>query len=82
MIGSFRSMSNPKPSIEKLKKTDIKKDMPIIGSSKSLNASLKKLYISMHVPIPRPLPSLIELMQTSKRVKICSDSNNKRVNYY
>ncbi|KAG1328142.1 5' exonuclease Apollo [Cocos nucifera] len=80
-IGSSRTKSNAEPSIEKLEEADVKRDMSIIGSSKSLNASLRKLYRSMNVPVPRPLPSLIELMQTSKRVKICSDSSNKRMNY-
>ncbi|XP_008810895.2 protein artemis [Phoenix dactylifera] len=80
-IGSSRSLSNAEPSIEKLEEADVKKDMSIIGSSKSLNASLRKLYRSMNVAVPRPLPSLIEQMETSKRVKICSNSSNERVNY-
>ncbi|XP_077224472.1 DNA repair metallo-beta-lactamase family protein [Tasmannia lanceolata] len=43
-----------------------------IGSSRSLGASLKKLYRSMNVPVPRPLPSLVELMGANKRVKFGS----------
>ncbi|TVU06807.1 hypothetical protein EJB05_46842, partial [Eragrostis curvula] len=39
----------------------------VIGSSKALNASLIRLYRSMNVPVPRPLPSLVELVGASKR---------------
>ncbi|KAB8107097.1 hypothetical protein EE612_041664 [Oryza sativa] len=41
-----------------------------IGSSKGLNANLRKLYRSMNVPVPRPLPSLVELMAASKRPRV------------
>lgn len=39
----------------------------IIGSSKVLNPSLRKLYRSMNVPVPSPLPSLTKLMDMAKR---------------
>lgn len=39
------------------------------GSVKSLNENVRKLYRSMNVPVPRPLPSLVALMNTNKRVK-------------
>uniref|UniRef100_J3MPN6 Uncharacterized protein n=2 Tax=Oryza brachyantha TaxID=4533 RepID=J3MPN6_ORYBR len=45
-------------------------DSNAIGSSKGLNANLRKLYRSMNVPVPRPLPSLVELMATSKRPRV------------
>ncbi|XP_017969780.1 PREDICTED: protein artemis isoform X1 [Theobroma cacao] len=38
-----------------------------IGSSKSYSDSFRKLYRSMNVPVPKPLPSLVELMNSSKR---------------
>ncbi|PAN33256.1 hypothetical protein PAHAL_6G006200 [Panicum hallii] len=41
-----------------------------VGSSKSLNASLRRLYRSMNVSVPRPLPSLVELMGASKRPRV------------
>ncbi|XP_058097353.1 uncharacterized protein LOC131242614 isoform X2 [Magnolia sinica] len=41
-------------------------------SSWSFNSSLRKLYRMMNVPVPRPLPSLVELMGPSKRAKISS----------
>ncbi|KAJ4953169.1 hypothetical protein NE237_030001 [Protea cynaroides] len=40
-----------------------------IGSSDSLDASLKRLYRSMNIPVPQPLPSLVELMNATKRAK-------------
>ncbi|CAK9148740.1 unnamed protein product, partial [Ilex paraguariensis] len=39
-----------------------------IGSS-SFNESLRKLYRSMNVPVPEPLPSLVELMKAKQRSK-------------
>jgi DNA cross-link repair 1A protein len=52
-------------------------DRTCIGSSKDLNRSLKQLYRSRNVPVPRPLPSLVELMEASKRVKIGDKSSNQ-----
>ncbi|KAJ4715330.1 DNA repair metallo-beta-lactamase family protein [Melia azedarach] len=40
-----------------------------ISSSKNFNESLRKLYRSKNVPVPRPLPSLVELMNANKRTK-------------
>ncbi|GAB4847769.1 hypothetical protein Ancab_026832 [Ancistrocladus abbreviatus] len=40
-----------------------------IGSSKCYNDNLRTLYRSMNVPVPQPLPSLVELMKTNKRPK-------------
>ncbi|KAE9449814.1 hypothetical protein C3L33_18278, partial [Rhododendron williamsianum] len=40
-----------------------------VGSSQSFNESFRKLYRSMNVPVPRPLPSLVELMKANKRTK-------------
>ncbi|TVU39551.1 hypothetical protein EJB05_12976, partial [Eragrostis curvula] len=38
----------------------------VIGSSKALSASLIQLYRSMNLPVPWPLPSLVELVGASK----------------
>lgn len=40
-----------------------------VGLSNTYNPSLRKLYRSMHVPVPRPLPSLTELMNSTKRAR-------------
>ncbi|CAN4114502.1 unnamed protein product [Withania somnifera] len=40
-----------------------------VGLSTSYNPSLRKLYRSMHVPVPRPLPSLTQLMNATKRAR-------------
>ncbi|CAH9142889.1 unnamed protein product [Cuscuta epithymum] len=37
------------------------------GSSKSFSASLRRLYRSMNVPVPEPLPSLVERMNANKK---------------
>nr|CAD1818187.1 unnamed protein product [Ananas comosus var. bracteatus] len=62
--------------------SEFRKDMVFYGSSKGYNPSLRRLYRSMNVPVPRPLPSLVELLETSKRVKIGSGSNYSRLNSY
>ncbi|PWZ16823.1 hypothetical protein Zm00014a_007217 [Zea mays] len=41
-----------------------------VGSSKGLNASLRRLYKSMNVLVSRPLPSLVQLMAASKRPRV------------
>lgn len=40
-----------------------------IGSSKNINVELRRLYRSMNVPVPRPLPSVVDLMNSIKRIK-------------
>lgn len=40
-----------------------------IGSSKSFNEKFRKLYRSMNIPVPQPLPSLMELMKANKSAK-------------
>ncbi|XP_006645125.1 5' exonuclease Apollo-like isoform X2 [Oryza brachyantha] len=51
--------------------TDCQRDiLCVVGSSKCLNASLKRLYRSKNVPVPRPLPSLVGLLKSAKRVKV------------
>lgn len=40
-----------------------------IGSSKSFSENLRKVYRSMNVPVPRPLPSLVALMGANKGTK-------------
>ncbi|XP_062207666.1 uncharacterized protein LOC133909310 isoform X2 [Phragmites australis] len=58
-------------------RTDCQKEHScIIGSSKCLNASLKRFYRSRNIPVPRPLPSLVRLLESSKRVKMQPSTNN------
>lgn len=40
------------------------------GTSRILDFSLRKLYRSMNVAVPRPLPSLSDLMHVAKRAKV------------
>uniref|UniRef100_A0A2N9FT05 DNA repair metallo-beta-lactamase domain-containing protein n=1 Tax=Fagus sylvatica TaxID=28930 RepID=A0A2N9FT05_FAGSY len=40
-----------------------------IGSSKRFSERFRKLYRSMNVPVPQPLPSLVELMKANKCAK-------------
>ncbi|TVT98442.1 hypothetical protein EJB05_56271, partial [Eragrostis curvula] len=42
----------------------------VIGASKALSASLIRLYRSMNLPVPWPLPSLVELVGASKRRRV------------
>ncbi|WOK94599.1 protein artemis [Canna indica] len=58
---------------------DIKKDTLSIGSSSAFNPSLRKLYRSMNVPVPRPLPSLTDLLENCKRAKNNAGSSNTRL---
>lgn len=51
------------------KGTEVCKNDSTIGSSKSFNERFRKLYRSMNVPVPQPLPSLMELMKANKRAK-------------
>ncbi|KAL8133002.1 hypothetical protein AgCh_008463 [Apium graveolens] len=39
------------------------------GSSKMFCAHLRNMYRNMHLPVPRPLPSLVELMKSRKSAK-------------
>ncbi|CAL4953401.1 unnamed protein product [Urochloa decumbens] len=57
-----------------------KQPLCIVGSSKSLNPSLKRLYRSRNIPIPRPLPSLVRLLESSKRVKMQPSTNYSLLN--
>lgn len=56
-----------------------KKDASCARSSKSFSQSLKRLYRSMNVPVPKPLPSLVDLMNASKRARIESASIFHRI---
>lgn len=63
--------------VESAKRTDCQREpLFIIGSSTCLNASLKRLYRSMNIPVPRPLPSLVGLLESSKRVKMQQRTNS------
>ncbi|KAJ6815136.1 5' exonuclease Apollo [Iris pallida] len=72
-IESSRSFVAAKAS-ESSEMLVLEEDTSCYGSSTKLNASLRNLYRSMNVPVPRPLPSLVELMGGSKRVKVGSES--------
>lgn len=52
----------------------------VVGSSKCLNASMKRLYRSRNVPVQRPLPSLVGLLESAKRVKMRPSSNYSSLN--
>lgn len=61
--------------------TDCQKEpLCIIGSSKCLNTSLKRFYRSRNIPVPRPLPSLVRLLESSKRVKKQPNTNYNSLN--
>ncbi|KAL6616492.1 hypothetical protein ACP70R_038762 [Stipagrostis hirtigluma subsp. patula] len=67
--------------VRSAERTDCQKEpLCIIGSSKCLNASLKRLYRSRNIPVPRPLPSLVKLLESAKRVKLQSSSNYSSLN--
>ncbi|KAG8054503.1 hypothetical protein GUJ93_ZPchr0001g29874 [Zizania palustris] len=60
---------------------DCQRDMMcVVGSSKCLHASLKRLYRSMNVPIPRPLPSLVGLLESTRRVKVRPSTDYSSLN--
>ncbi|KAL2347236.1 hypothetical protein Fmac_001236 [Flemingia macrophylla] len=46
-----------------------KKASYLNNGSSGLSASVRKLYRSMNVPVPQPLPSLVDLMNSHKRAK-------------
>lgn len=64
----------PNPKYEPEKKRHIepeaqKVSCSLIGSPKCFNERFRKLYRSMNVAVPQPLPSLVELMNAHKRAK-------------
>lgn len=74
------AMTRTQPLLKKLKveavddpvekKPEVCKDnQSSIGSSKCFNDRLRKLYRSMNVPVPEPLPSLVDLLKSNKRAK-------------
>uniref|UniRef100_A0A0E0CB50 DNA repair metallo-beta-lactamase domain-containing protein n=1 Tax=Oryza meridionalis TaxID=40149 RepID=A0A0E0CB50_9ORYZ len=77
-------VDNPKKSevvIEREETTDCERGtLCVIGSSKCLNASLKRLYRSRNVPVPRPLPSLVGLLESTKRMKMQPGSDGSSLN--
>jgi len=67
--------------VKSAERTDCQKEPSfIIGSSKCLNASLKRLYRSRNIPVPRPLPPLVRLLESSKRVKMQPNANYNSLN--
>jgi DNA cross-link repair 1A protein len=63
------SAKNNKEAAEDGKKSgrDSTDTSTVNGPSKGLNPNLRRLYRSMNVPVPRPLPSLVELMAASSK---------------
>ncbi|KAG6526368.1 hypothetical protein ZIOFF_016351 [Zingiber officinale] len=74
-IGFSNSLDNPEPSkggpnFHKLDdRLGTASDLPSTAASSTMSSNLRKLYRSMNVPVPRPLPSLTDLMETCKRAK-------------
>ncbi|XP_020225675.1 5' exonuclease Apollo [Cajanus cajan] len=55
---------------EVLEDTRVHKSASYLNNGSSgLSASVRKLYRSMNVPVPKPLPSLVDLMNSHKRTK-------------
>lgn len=77
----YGSSTISRTSIDNAAAVKVERDVSCIGSSKDLNLSLKKLYGSMNVPVPRPLPSLVELLRGPKRTRLASESTSGRLNY-
>jgi DNA cross-link repair 1A protein len=79
---SMSDTENSSPcTVRSRQTTDCEMDLSfVIGSSKSLNASLKRLYRSRNLPVPRPLPSLVGLLESSKRVKMRSNYDYSSLN--
>ncbi|KAG6530184.1 hypothetical protein ZIOFF_012406 [Zingiber officinale] len=74
-IGFSNSLDNPEPSKggpnfhELDDRLGTASDLPSTAASSTMSSNLRKLYRSMNVPVPRPLPSLTDLMETCKRAK-------------
>ena len=79
--GLTGTLCSAKSSDDIVEVVDAQMNISCIESSRALNVSLKKLYKSMNVPVPLPLPSLVELMRASKQVKLGSESITDRFNY-
>ncbi|XWS41327.1 hypothetical protein CRYUN_Cryun17cG0072000 [Craigia yunnanensis] len=63
-----KQADEPTMQCEKLtRKETYNKSSYSIGSSKCYSDSFRKLYRSMNVPVPKPLPSLVELRNANKR---------------
>ncbi|PKU68075.1 uncharacterized protein LOC110105143 isoform X1 [Dendrobium catenatum] len=76
-IASTKVSDATVPKFEYLKDDDAssESDKSYIGSSKNINANLRRLYRSMNVPVPRPLSSVVDLMNSIKRFKTGPDSS-------
>ncbi|PON37181.1 Metallo-beta-lactamase [Parasponia andersonii] len=61
-----KEMKHEKPVEKELVQ---KGNLSPIGSSRFFNARLRKLYRSMNVPVPQPLPALVDLLNSNKRFK-------------
>ncbi|KAG0478241.1 hypothetical protein HPP92_012960, partial [Vanilla planifolia] len=67
-VGFKEAVQSKIPKKSKDDNTSCERNLSYIGSSKRMNASLRRVYRSMNVPVPRPLPSLLELMRSRKRI--------------
>ncbi|KAI0522372.1 hypothetical protein KFK09_004751 [Dendrobium nobile] len=76
-IASTKVSDATVPNFEYLKddNSSSESDKSYIGSSKNINANLRRLYRSMNVPVPRPLSSVVGLMNSIKRFKTGPDSS-------
>ena len=68
LLFDMNERQSEKPAVKESEVQGNNEKSPI-GSSKSYNERLRKLYRSMNVPVPQPLPSLVELSKATKRVK-------------
>ncbi|KAF8642699.1 hypothetical protein HU200_067073 [Digitaria exilis] len=79
-----KSISSEDSSLSMVRSGDTtncqKEPLCTIGSSKCLGPSLKRLYRSRNIPVPRPLPSLVRLFESTKRVKMQPSTNYSSLN--
>ncbi|KAJ1401271.1 Ribonuclease Z/Hydroxyacylglutathione hydrolase-like [Sesbania bispinosa] len=66
--------------VKKYRQSEVQEDIRVGKSASYLNIessgmseSVRKLYRSMNVPVPQPLPSLVDLMNSNKRTKRRTD---------
>lgn len=62
---------------EEHREIGVGKSVSSSGSMNCFNSSIRKLYRSMNVSVPRPLPSLMELMNAGKQAKISSSQGRE-----
>lgn len=73
---SVKNLEYDEASINIVGNIDLGRKASCVESTSDLNDNLKKYYRSLNVPIPRPLPSLVELMGATKRIRVGSKSSS------